>query len=80
MCDFIQEFRQNLPSWKAQEEVLHLVKSSQVSVISGETGCGKTTQVLTLVPNVGGEEREAIRYSDKPMLKTAIYMHGDNFT
>ena len=40
-----QEFRQRLPSWKAQDELLQMIKSSQVTVISGETGCGKTTQV-----------------------------------
>ena len=40
-----QEFRQKLPSWQKQEEILKIVHENQVAVISGETGCGKTTQV-----------------------------------
>ena len=41
-----QEFRETLPSWKTREEVVRLVRGNQVCVISGETGCGKTTQVM----------------------------------
>lgn len=40
-----QEFRRKLPSWKTKEHVLKMVAENQVCVISGETGCGKTTQV-----------------------------------
>ncbi len=43
----VQEFRGTLPSWAVREEVLQLVQGHQVCVISGETGCGKTTQVHT---------------------------------
>ena len=43
MC--VQEFRQKLPSWEKQEEILELIRENQVVVLSGETGCGKTTQV-----------------------------------
>lgn len=38
-------FRQKLPAWEARARVLEAVARSQVIVISGETGCGKTTQV-----------------------------------
>ena len=41
----MQEFRETLPSWAVREEVLRLVRENQVCVISGQTGCGKTTQV-----------------------------------
>ena len=41
----MQHFREQLPSYKMQEELLDLIRSNQVVVISGETGCGKTTQV-----------------------------------
>jgi len=40
-----QEFRQKLPSWQKQDEILQIIRENQVVVISGETGCGKTTQV-----------------------------------
>ena len=53
----LQDFRQRLPSWKAKEELLELIKGSQqVSVISGETGCGKTTQVRERGVGEGGRE------------------------
>lgn len=42
------EFRKNLPAYKKREEILRAVKENQVTVISGETGCGKTTQVSFL--------------------------------
>ncbi|XP_033733730.1 putative ATP-dependent RNA helicase DHX57 isoform X2 [Pecten maximus] len=37
--------RQNLPAWDMQEEILTALESHQVLVVSGMTGCGKTTQV-----------------------------------
>ena len=40
-----QDFRKKLPSWKMSEELLSAVRQNQVMVVSGETGCGKTTQV-----------------------------------
>ncbi|KAM3962013.1 LOW QUALITY PROTEIN: putative ATP-dependent RNA helicase DHX57 [Aphomia sociella] len=37
--------RRQLPAWKMKNEILNAIKKSQVMVISGETGCGKSTQV-----------------------------------
>lgn len=37
--------RQGLPAWNQMTEILETVSQSQVVVISGETGCGKSTQV-----------------------------------
>lgn len=39
------DFRKKLPSYTMREEIVSTIESSQVLVISGETGCGKTTQV-----------------------------------
>eukprot|EP01043_Picozoa_sp_COSAG02_P007964 COSAG02_NODE_247_length_27137_cov_61.275057_10_plen_402_part_00 len=39
------EFRQQLPSYSQRAELIAALNSSQVLVVSGETGCGKTTQV-----------------------------------
>lgn len=37
--------RQKLPIWNMQEEIIELINNNQVVIISGDTGCGKTTQV-----------------------------------
>lgn len=37
--------REKLPSFKVQDKIMELINSNQIVLISGETGCGKTTQV-----------------------------------
>ncbi|KFP69144.1 Putative ATP-dependent RNA helicase DHX57, partial [Cariama cristata] len=37
--------RQKLPAWQERETILDLLKSHQVLVVCGMTGCGKTTQI-----------------------------------
>nr|XP_030125174.1 putative ATP-dependent RNA helicase DHX57 isoform X1 [Taeniopygia guttata] len=37
--------RQKLPAWQERENILGLLESHQVLVVSGMTGCGKTTQI-----------------------------------
>ncbi|CAH1124128.1 unnamed protein product [Ceutorhynchus assimilis] len=37
--------RKKLPAWTLKHDILNSIKQSQVVVISGETGCGKSTQV-----------------------------------
>lgn len=39
------ELRRSLPSFKEKERLLKAIAQNQVIVISGETGCGKTTQL-----------------------------------
>lgn len=41
----MQKIRQKLPAHDKRQEILDLLESNQVLVVSGETGCGKTTQV-----------------------------------
>ncbi|XP_035705883.1 ATP-dependent DNA/RNA helicase DHX36 isoform X2 [Folsomia candida] len=38
-------FRERLPASKCKEEIIQSIAANQVVVISGETGCGKTTQI-----------------------------------
>ncbi|KAL9253383.1 DExH-box ATP-dependent RNA helicase DExH1-like protein [Drosera capensis] len=38
-------FREKLPAFKVKDDFLKAVASHQVLVVSGETGCGKTTQL-----------------------------------
>ncbi len=37
--------RSKLPTWNFKDEILSLLEENQVLVISGDTGCGKSTQV-----------------------------------
>ncbi|KAL5568710.1 hypothetical protein UlMin_025285 [Ulmus minor] len=39
------DFRKSLPSFKEKDRLLQAIARNQVIVISGETGCGKTTQL-----------------------------------
>ncbi|KAH6761194.1 RNA helicase family protein [Perilla frutescens var. hirtella] len=39
------DFRKSLPSFREKERLLQAIARNQVVVISGETGCGKTTQL-----------------------------------
>eukprot|EP00053_Salpingoeca_punica_P017114 m.163705 g.163705 ORF g.163705 m.163705 type:complete len:1485 (-) comp17116_c0_seq1:220-4674(-) len=41
----MQAVRQKLPSYSLRDAVLATIKKSQVTIVCGETGCGKTTQV-----------------------------------
>ncbi|XP_057960511.1 DExH-box ATP-dependent RNA helicase DExH5, mitochondrial isoform X2 [Malania oleifera] len=39
------EFRRSLPAYKEKDALLMAISENQVVIISGETGCGKTTQI-----------------------------------
>ncbi|KAL9687667.1 hypothetical protein QQ045_032074 [Rhodiola kirilowii] len=43
------EFRRSLPAFREKEKLLQAIAQNQVIVISGETGCGKTTQLPQFV-------------------------------
>ncbi|ESO94287.1 hypothetical protein LOTGIDRAFT_161510 [Lottia gigantea] len=42
-------FRKKLPAYQMKDEIIQTISTNQVVVISGETGCGKTTQVPQFV-------------------------------
>ena len=41
--------RQGLPAWKLQDAIVQSVSSNQVTIISGETGSGKSTQSVQFI-------------------------------
>ncbi|XP_063227826.1 ATP-dependent DNA/RNA helicase DHX36-like [Bacillus rossius redtenbacheri] len=43
------EFRKKLPIFKKETQILSMIDAHQVVLISGETGCGKTTQVAQFI-------------------------------
>uniref|UniRef100_A0A8C3T5K3 ATP-dependent DNA/RNA helicase DHX36 n=1 Tax=Chelydra serpentina TaxID=8475 RepID=A0A8C3T5K3_CHESE len=45
----MQRFREKLPSYGIRRELITVIHNNQVTVISGETGCGKTTQVTQFI-------------------------------
>lgn len=67
--DDIQTSRRKLPAYARQEEILEAINNNQVVVISGETGCGKTTQVSRQRPPrlIGWcfEAREVVKPTEK---------------
>lgn len=54
-------FREKLPAHKMKSEFLKAVAENQVLVVSGETGCGKTTQLPQFILE---EEISSLRGSD----------------
>ncbi|KAK0425677.1 hypothetical protein QR680_009318 [Steinernema hermaphroditum] len=41
----VEKFRRSLPTYAHREEILTTIKNHKVTLITGGTGCGKTTQV-----------------------------------
>ncbi|WZH45080.1 P-loop containing nucleoside triphosphate hydrolase protein [Fusarium acuminatum] len=41
--------RQNLPAWRMREAIIGTVRSNHVTIISGETGSGKSTQSMQFI-------------------------------
>lgn len=41
----MQETRQSLPVFQFKDEILRTIANNRVTLIKGETGCGKSTQV-----------------------------------
>lgn len=41
--------RRSLPAWQLREAIVHAVNSHQVTIISGETGSGKSTQSVQFI-------------------------------
>uniref|UniRef100_A0ACD5TPF9 Uncharacterized protein n=1 Tax=Avena sativa TaxID=4498 RepID=A0ACD5TPF9_AVESA len=63
----VQSFREKLPAFKMREEFLKAVAANQILVISGETGCGKTTQLPQFILE---EEIENLRGADCSIICT----------
>uniref|UniRef100_A0A3Q3BHX5 Putative ATP-dependent RNA helicase DHX57 n=1 Tax=Kryptolebias marmoratus TaxID=37003 RepID=A0A3Q3BHX5_KRYMA len=69
------EQRKNLPAWQEKENILDVLERCQVLVISGMTGCGKTTQIpqFILDASLGGSaERVANILCTQPRRISAV--------
>ncbi|KAI4364040.1 hypothetical protein MLD38_020183 [Melastoma candidum] len=63
----MKSFREKLPAFKKKTEFLKAVSDNQVLVVSGETGCGKTTQLPQFILE---EEIAALRGADCSIICT----------
>ncbi|XP_052756943.1 ATP-dependent DNA/RNA helicase DHX36-like [Galleria mellonella] len=45
----LMQFREKLPTYKKSKDLLDVINNNQVIVVSGETGCGKSTQVPQII-------------------------------
>lgn len=45
----MKDQRRKLPAWSMMDKVLDTIHENQVTIISGETGCGKSTQVRIIL-------------------------------
>ena len=69
--------RSSLPAWDARRKVVDLVAASDVVLVAGETGCGKSTQVPQfLLDATGGAARIAC---SQPRRLSAIAVAGALF-
>ena len=45
----MKQVRKKLPAWTMMGDILNIIQENSVSIISGETGCGKSTQVFLFI-------------------------------
>lgn len=41
----LYQFRKSLPIWKSKKQIIELIANNPTTILVGETGCGKSTQV-----------------------------------
>nr|KYP62079.1 Putative DEAH-box ATP-dependent helicase UM11114 family [Cajanus cajan] len=68
----MKPFREKLPAFKMKSQFLKAVQENQVLVISGETGCGKTTQLPQFILE---EEISSLRGADCNIINTPSFLH-----
>ena len=49
-----------LPIYKHKSEIINKIKKNDVLILSGDTGCGKTTQVPQIIHNHFGRDKNFI--------------------
>ncbi|XP_059140316.1 putative ATP-dependent RNA helicase DHX57 [Physella acuta] len=54
----MQAIRKNLPTWNHRNQILDFIAENQVVIISGLTGCGKSTQVPQYILEEALQEEE----------------------
>ncbi|VDO94441.1 unnamed protein product [Heligmosomoides polygyrus] len=71
----MQETRQSLPVFQFKDEILRTIANNRVTLIKGETGCGKSTQVVQYIQEsfiLGGRGAEFNAFVSQPRRISAI--------
>ncbi|KAH8619609.1 R3H domain [Trypanosoma vivax] len=68
----LRKFREALPSYRKRHEIVAAVKKSDVVIICGSTGCGKTTQVPQLIYDSGIFPKERLVICTQPRRISAL--------
>jgi HrpA-like RNA helicase len=63
--------RAELPAWHAKSEVLDAVARSQVVVVCGATGCGKSTQIPQFLVDAFVEQQQQDKSPEAAIATTA---------
>ena len=45
----MEDFSRSLPIYKHESQILQSIRNNKVTIISGDTGCGKTTQLPKMI-------------------------------
>jgi HrpA-like RNA helicase len=57
----MHQFRQKLPATRYRDQILTAISRNKVTIVTGGTGCGKTTQVPQFLLEEFTRCRESIR-------------------
>eukprot|EP00798_Chlamydomonas_sp_ICE-L_P002718 gene2718-12591_t len=68
----ILDKRQGLPVWQAKEEFTGMVNGHQTTILVGETGSGKTTQIAQFVAEAGYSQNRKIIACTQPRRVAAM--------
>eukprot|EP00882_Tetradesmus_deserticola_P013049 GHRQ01013839.1.p1 GENE.GHRQ01013839.1~~GHRQ01013839.1.p1 ORF type:complete len:167 (-),score=62.15 GHRQ01013839.1:510-1010(-) len=57
----VPPFKPGLPVWQAKEDFVNMINSHQTTILVGETGSGKTTQIAQFIAEAGyAQDRKLI--------------------
>ncbi|CAG8695408.1 12228_t:CDS:10 [Funneliformis caledonium] len=72
----IQQQRKRLPIFKSRDQVLYLVEKYQTTIIVGQTGCGKTTQIPQYLNEAGWTAGDRVIACTQPRRVAATTVAG----
>lgn len=68
----LASFRKGLPSYKVKDKIVESVQNNRVTIIAGDTGCGKTTQIPQILYDANIFPREKAIVCTQPRRISAL--------